>query len=345
MRKKIVAFIIVLFVTTGTVDAFQIKEQEKASDQLIIINKQTNKLAFYDQGLLIGMYKVATGRRMALTPEGLFQVIVKEENMPYYKKNIAGGAPNNPLGPRWIGLDVPGTWGYTYGIHGNAAPWSIGTYASAGCVRMYNEKVIELYEWVKIGAKVNIVRSEESFQQIAKSINYTVHKEEGREMFVTFGKKENAYEGHHFYSKSSGMIEKGSYHVSQKIDDWYYLTEESVWVHDEMATEGKRKQEEGKLIIEDETALYESPNQKAFILGVLEDDVVYYSEKIGDWYLLKHKQDIWVHYRGEPAAIYTKTSEDYGLYRLSDSKTSSVFRLYSVETMTDYYIEKIKIAY
>ena len=52
-----------------------------------------------------------------------------------------------------MGLDVP--WG-GYGIHGTNRPWSIGTYASLGCVRMFNEDIEELFEIVAPGTRVVI---------------------------------------------------------------------------------------------------------------------------------------------------------------------------------------------
>jgi lipoprotein-anchoring transpeptidase ErfK/SrfK len=44
-----------------------------------------------------------------------------------------------------------------YRIHGTNAPWTIGSRATSGCIRMVNEDVIDLYERVKIGAKVVIL--------------------------------------------------------------------------------------------------------------------------------------------------------------------------------------------
>ncbi len=44
--------------------------------------------------------------------------------------------------------------GGQYGVHGNSNSSSIGTYASMGCVRMFNEDVEKLYEKVKIGIPV-----------------------------------------------------------------------------------------------------------------------------------------------------------------------------------------------
>ncbi|KAB3530498.1 L,D-transpeptidase family protein, partial [Alkaliphilus pronyensis] len=46
-------------------------------------------------------------------------------------------------------------WG-GYGIHGTDTPESIGTAASRGCIRMYNEDVEELYDIVPLGTPVRI---------------------------------------------------------------------------------------------------------------------------------------------------------------------------------------------
>jgi lipoprotein-anchoring transpeptidase ErfK/SrfK len=41
-----------------------------------------------------------------------------------------------------------------YRIHGTDAPWTIGQNASSGCVRMFNNDVIDLYNRTKIGTRV-----------------------------------------------------------------------------------------------------------------------------------------------------------------------------------------------
>jgi lipoprotein-anchoring transpeptidase ErfK/SrfK len=45
-----------------------------------------------------------------------------------------------------------------YRIHGSNEPHTIGTAASAGCIRLTNEDVIDLYNRVKIGATVIVQR-------------------------------------------------------------------------------------------------------------------------------------------------------------------------------------------
>lgn len=57
---------------------------------------------------------------------------------------VAGGAPDNPIRERWLGI-----WPQQgIGIHGTLIESSIGTRASHGCVRMLPDDVIDLYDRV-----------------------------------------------------------------------------------------------------------------------------------------------------------------------------------------------------
>jgi lipoprotein-anchoring transpeptidase ErfK/SrfK len=64
---------------------------------------------------------------------------------------IPGGSPHNPMGARAITLDRD-----EIAIHGTTRTMraSVGTAASYGCIRMYNEDVIDLYDRVSVGANV-----------------------------------------------------------------------------------------------------------------------------------------------------------------------------------------------
>ena len=70
---------------------------------------------------------------------------------PYLPRFMAGGA-TNPLGARAMYLT-----GSFYRIHGTNAPSTIGSRATAGCIRMANEDVIDLYDRVKVGTKVVVM--------------------------------------------------------------------------------------------------------------------------------------------------------------------------------------------
>ncbi len=64
---------------------------------------------------------------------------------------IPGGAPNNPMGPRALTLDR-----HEIAIHGSTRSMraSIGTAASFGCIRMYNEDIVDLFDRVSVGTPV-----------------------------------------------------------------------------------------------------------------------------------------------------------------------------------------------
>jgi len=64
---------------------------------------------------------------------------------------MAGG-PDNPLGARALYLGSS-----LYRIHGSNEPWTIGTEVSSGCIRMRNEDVIDLYDRVRVGARVIVL--------------------------------------------------------------------------------------------------------------------------------------------------------------------------------------------
>jgi lipoprotein-anchoring transpeptidase ErfK/SrfK len=64
---------------------------------------------------------------------------------------IPGGSPHNPMGAAAITLGLS-----EVAIHGttNAMRRSVGTAASYGCIRMYNEDIVDLYQRVSIGTPV-----------------------------------------------------------------------------------------------------------------------------------------------------------------------------------------------
>ena len=77
---------------------------------------------------------------------------VKRDN-PRLPNLIAGGSPRNPMGAAAMTLA-----GGEYAIHGTNRPSSVGTYASYGCIRMYNQDVVDLYGRVDVGTQVYVTR-------------------------------------------------------------------------------------------------------------------------------------------------------------------------------------------
>jgi lipoprotein-anchoring transpeptidase ErfK/SrfK len=67
---------------------------------------------------------------------------------------IPGGSPANPMGAAAMTLSGGGE----YAIHGTNNPGSIGGFVSHGCIRMYNQDVMDLYNRVSYGTTVVVLR-------------------------------------------------------------------------------------------------------------------------------------------------------------------------------------------
>lgn len=166
--------LMLVFVLLFSVFFAGVGEVSAAGSDLIIVNKKTNKLAYFSDGKLVKTFPVATGKSKELTPEGSFKIVVKVKNRPYYKEKIPGGDPANPLGDRWLGLEVNGTQGTTYAIHGNNNESSIGKYVSAGCIRMHNDDIHWLYPKVAKNTLVVITSSTQGMEKIATTHGYAL---------------------------------------------------------------------------------------------------------------------------------------------------------------------------
>jgi lipoprotein-anchoring transpeptidase ErfK/SrfK len=77
------------------------------------------------------------------------QMLKREPSLPRYMP----GGPDNPLGARAMYLGST-----LYRIHGSNEPDTIGESVSSGCFRLTNPDVIDLYNRVKIGSKVIVMR-------------------------------------------------------------------------------------------------------------------------------------------------------------------------------------------
>ncbi|MCY8234185.1 L,D-transpeptidase [Priestia endophytica] len=170
--KTMTVLALLVFLVGGMATGKSEAASNTANQDLIIINKYYNKLAYYHNGYLEMVVPVATGKKWDQTPIGFFKVVNKIKNRPYYTGNIPGGDPRNPLGNRWLGINANGTYGDTYAIHGNNNESSIGKYVSLGCVRMHNADVEKLYDKVQVGTPVNITYSYRSFKALTKVYGY-----------------------------------------------------------------------------------------------------------------------------------------------------------------------------
>ena len=128
---------------------------------VVTIDRGAYKLRLYKKLKLQKTYTIAVGQVGLETPAGMYRVQNKAVNPAWHVPNsdwagdlagkvIPGGAPNNPLKARWLGI-YNGA-----GIHGTDAVSSLGTSASHGCVRMAIPDVMEVYDTVPVGAPVYI---------------------------------------------------------------------------------------------------------------------------------------------------------------------------------------------
>jgi lipoprotein-anchoring transpeptidase ErfK/SrfK len=76
---------------------------------------------------------------------------VVSHDHPRLPRLIPGGSPHNPMGVAAITLER-----YEVAIHGTNSHMrrSVGTAASYGCIRMYNEDILDLYNRVDVGTRV-----------------------------------------------------------------------------------------------------------------------------------------------------------------------------------------------
>lgn len=108
----------------------------------ITVNTQAHTLTLFRDNKVYKTYRVAVGKPSTPTPKGTFKIVNRAVN------------PGGPFGARWLGLNAPNG---DYGIHGTNDPSSIGKNISNGCIRMFNNQVIELSNLVPIGTKVTII--------------------------------------------------------------------------------------------------------------------------------------------------------------------------------------------
>jgi len=119
----------------------------------IFVSIEDNTLTVYLNGRFFKRYAVGTGA-YDKTPTGQSKVTDRIAQPTWWRpdgSSIPYGDKDNLLGTHWLALDIP-----RYGIHGTWEPDTIGGYESAGCIRMYNHDVEELFNLIPVGTPVEI---------------------------------------------------------------------------------------------------------------------------------------------------------------------------------------------
>jgi len=119
---------------------------------VVIVSIPDRKLAVITDGRIRRVFPVSVGAAASPSPTGTFQITTRIPNPTYYHPGVVIPAGlNNPLGPRWLGLNKK-----SFGIHGTNPPPSIGAAASHGCFRLRNSDVVALYSMLAVGDIVEI---------------------------------------------------------------------------------------------------------------------------------------------------------------------------------------------
>lgn len=144
MNKKFIIYLFTFILITN-INFYPVKAYEnnlKNRDYLIFIDINELTLSLVDNNTkeFIKKYPIAAGKISTPSPIGQWQIISK-------------AVKNGPFGGLWLGLNVP--WD-TFGIHGTNTPSSIGSLASGGCIRMYNNDIEEVFNLVNYDTRVII---------------------------------------------------------------------------------------------------------------------------------------------------------------------------------------------
>ena len=134
----------------------------------LVINVPEMRIYYYpEDGSVVRTWPVSIGRVGQETPLGKTSIVRKVTGPTWFPTDsireeyaergedlprAVGPGPDNPLGSHALYLGLP-----TYLIHGTNRPYSIGMRVSHGCVRMYPEHIVELFEMVGPGMPVTLV--------------------------------------------------------------------------------------------------------------------------------------------------------------------------------------------
>jgi L,D-transpeptidase ErfK/SrfK len=132
-----------------------------------VINLPELNLYYFKNGVYQRRYALAVGKPSWPTPTGSYKIYEKrkdpvwnvppsiQEEMEEMGQEVVEKVPpgpKNPLGKFWMGTTASGV-----GIHATNRPWSVGSFASHGCIRMLPDEIEQLFPQVELGTPVKIV--------------------------------------------------------------------------------------------------------------------------------------------------------------------------------------------
>ena len=156
----------------------------------LVVNVAEMRVYYYPKGeAVVHTWPISIGRVGWETPLGETSIVRKKASPTWYPPEsireeaarsgdplprVVGPGPDNPLGSHALYLGFP-----QYLIHGTNKPFSIGMRVSHGCVRMYPEHIVELYELVKPGTPVTLVHQGVKAGWAGDNLYLEVHPEVG----------------------------------------------------------------------------------------------------------------------------------------------------------------------
>jgi len=162
-------------VDTTTVDQNLLRHEVdwkgKEKPGTIVVNISKRRLYLVQKGHRAISYGVGVARTSAANFRG-DAVIGRKEKWPHWTptasmmaaiplyRSYAGGmkgGPGNPLGPRALYLYRNGHDTY-FRLHGTTEPQTIGHAVSSGCIRLFNQDIIDLYNRVHVGTRVKVIQ-------------------------------------------------------------------------------------------------------------------------------------------------------------------------------------------
>jgi lipoprotein-anchoring transpeptidase ErfK/SrfK len=138
----------------------------------VVVNVPQRRLYLVQAGGRALRYGVGVGRSEGMQFRGSAIIGRKEKwphwtptanmiaAMPRYKPYAGGldGGIDNPLGARALYLYRDGHDTF-FRLHGTNEPESIGHAVSSGCIRLFNQDIIDLYDRVPVGAHVTVLQA------------------------------------------------------------------------------------------------------------------------------------------------------------------------------------------
>lgn len=149
----------------------------------IVINLPEMRVYAYVNGkdAAPSTYPIAIGREGLSTPLGKTTIVRKTEGpiwrpTPRMRREkpelpaVVYPGPENPMGTHAMYLGWP-----TYAMHGTNKPYGIGRRASSGCIRMYPEGIVDIYDKVAVGTVVNVINQPIKVQWIGNELYLEAH--------------------------------------------------------------------------------------------------------------------------------------------------------------------------